>query len=110
MLAEQEVYAVFIYPTVASCSGLHTLKSQSSTMTRLSGFAQQVFRQQSESAKIAMQQRRQAGKVKAKEGVITSQLEAEEQAHQRAVAARKVSTASHMSVFHANWFWLKPIL
>lgn len=50
----------------------------------------QVFRQQAESAKVAQQQRRHAAKVKAKEGVITQQLQTEEQAHQRAVAARKV--------------------
>jgi len=50
----------------------------------------QVFRQQAESVKIAQQQQRHAAKVKAKEAVINSQLQAEEQAHQRAVAARKV--------------------
>ncbi|KAA6423269.1 MAG: flagellar associated [Trebouxia sp. A1-2] len=48
-----------------------------------------VFRQQAESVKIAQQQQHHAAKVKAKEAVITSQLQAEEQAHQRAVAARK---------------------
>ena len=64
---------------------MHAMSSSS-----VCGFGYQVFRQQSESAKIALQQRRHAGKVKAKEGIITSQLEAEEQAHQRAVAARKV--------------------
>ena len=67
------------------------------------GIGYQVFRQQSESAKIALQQRRHAGKVKAKEGVIASQLEAEEQAHQRAVAARKVLIASHTFLFEAHW-------
>ena len=66
------------------------------------GFGHQVFRQQSESAKIALQQRQRAGKVKAKEGVIASQLEAEEQAHQRAVAARKVLIASHTFLFYAD--------
>jgi hypothetical protein len=50
----------------------------------------QVFRQQAESVKIAQQQQRHAAKVKAKEAVIDTQLQAEEQAHQRAVAARKV--------------------
>ncbi|DBA92223.1 hypothetical protein WJX77_001787 [Trebouxia sp. C0004] len=48
-----------------------------------------VFRQQTESVKIAQQQQRHAAKVKAKEAVINSQLQAEKQAHQRAVAARK---------------------
>lgn len=66
------------------------------------GNGHQVFRQQSESAKIALQQRRHAAKVKVKEGVIASQLEAEEQAHQRAVAARKVLIASHTFLFHAD--------
>ncbi len=56
----------------------------------------QVFRQQAESVKIAQQQQRHAAKVKAKEAVITSQLQAEEQAHQRAVAARKVQ---HSAVY-----------
>ena len=50
----------------------------------------QVFRQQAETVKLAQQQQRHAAKVKAKEAVINSQLQAEEQAHQRAVAARKV--------------------
>ncbi len=53
-------------------------------------FWRQVFRQQSEVAKIEQHQRQHAGKVKVKEAVITSQIEAEEHAHQRAVAARKV--------------------
>ncbi|KAL0048978.1 hypothetical protein WJX82_003679 [Trebouxia sp. C0006] len=48
-----------------------------------------VFRQQAESVKIAQQQQRHAAKVKAKEAVINTQLQAEEQAHHRAVAARK---------------------
>lgn len=77
---------------------MHAMSSSS-----FCGFGYQVFRQQSESAKIALQQRQHAGKVKAKEGVITSQLEAEEQAHQRAVAARKVLVAGHTCMFHANW-------
>ena len=49
-----------------------------------------MFRQQAESVEVAQKQRRHAAKVKAKEGVITDQIQAEEQAHQRAVAARKV--------------------
>ncbi|KAL3156946.1 Cilia- and flagella-associated protein 74 [Trebouxia sp. C0009 RCD-2024] len=48
-----------------------------------------VFRQQAESAKLEQQQQRHVSKVKVKEAVIISQIEAEEQAHERAVAARK---------------------
>ena len=50
----------------------------------------QVFKQQEEAAKVAHQQRKHAAKVKEKEEVIVSQIQAEEEAHQRAVAARKV--------------------
>lgn len=62
----------------------------------------QVFRQQADSAKIAQQQRRHASKVKLKEAVIISQIEAEEQTHQRTVAARKVLPSPDMPALNTN--------